>query len=150
MTGEPNPTESADLPTFNPFEPGFAEDPVPASTASSCATQPGAAEPARPVDALPLRRLRPVPARPVAERGGPQRRAASNPRAELREQILGDRPQRGTRSILNIDPPDHTRIRGIVQKVFTPRAIEQLAPRVQALVDDALDAVVARGDGAAR
>ena len=70
-----------------------------------------------------------------------------NPRAELREKVFGDRAQRGTRSILNIDPPDHTRIRGIVQKVFTPRAIEQLTPRVQELVDDALDAAVARGDG---
>jgi cytochrome P450 len=70
----------------------------------------------------------------------------ANPRAELREQVLGDRAERGTRSMLNIDPPDHTRIRGIVQKVFTPRAIEQLAPRVQELVDASLDAVVARGD----
>jgi cytochrome P450 len=69
-----------------------------------------------------------------------------NPRAELRERVFGDRAQRGTRSILNIDPPDHTRIRGIVQKVFTPRAIEQLTPRVQELVDRALDGVVTRGD----
>ena len=34
-----------------------------------------------------------------------------------------------------------------MQQVFTPRMVEQLAPRVQAMVDDALDAVVARGDG---
>jgi cytochrome P450 len=31
--------------------------------------------------------------------------------------------------------------------VFTPRMVEQLTPRVQAMVDDALDAVVARGSG---
>ena len=49
-----------------------------------------------------------------------------NPRAELREQVLGDRPQRGTHSILNLDPPDHTRLRGLVQQVFTPRTVEQL------------------------
>ena len=61
----------------------------------------------------------------------------------MREQILGDRPQRGTRQILNLDPPDHTRLRRLVQKVFTPRMVEQLAPRVQAMVDDTLDAVVA-------
>jgi cytochrome P450 len=41
--------------------------------------------------------------------------------------------------MLNIDPPAHTRIRGIVQKVFTPRAIEQLADRVQVLVDAAVE-----------
>ncbi len=69
----------------------------------------------------------------------------TNPRAELREQILGDRPQRGTHQILNLDPPDHTRLRKLVQQVFTPRMVEQLAPRVQAMVDDALDTVVARG-----
>ena len=68
-----------------------------------------------------------------------------NPRAELREEVLGDRADRGTRSMLNVDPPDHTRIRRIVQQVFTPRAIERLTPRVQALVDRALDDVVARG-----
>ena len=38
----------------------------------------------------------------------------------MREQILGDRPQRGTRQILNLDPPDHTRLRRLVQQVFTP------------------------------
>jgi cytochrome P450 len=69
-----------------------------------------------------------------------------NPRADLREEVLGDRAARGTQSMLNVDPPDHTRIRGIVQKVFTPRAIEQLAPRVQELVDGALDTAAARGD----
>jgi cytochrome P450 len=69
-----------------------------------------------------------------------------NPRARLRESVYGDRAARGTRSMLNIDPPDHTRIRGIVQKVFTPRAIDQLTPRVQELVDAAFDDVVARGN----
>lgn len=42
------------------------------------------------------------------------------------------------RSILNIDPPDHTRLRKLVARVFTPRAIEGLRPEVQRLVDDAL------------
>ena len=68
-----------------------------------------------------------------------------NPSAEIRQQILGDRPQRGTRGILNLDPPDHTRLRKLVQQVFTPRTVERLAPRVQAMVDEMLDAAVARG-----
>ena len=50
------------------------------------------------------------------------------------------------RSILNIDPPDHTRLRKLVARVFTPRAIEQLRPEVQRLVDEAIDAI-GPGDG---
>ncbi|WP_436792924.1 cytochrome P450 [Actinospongicola halichondriae] len=42
------------------------------------------------------------------------------------------------RSILNIDPPDHTRLRKLVARVFTPRAIERLRPEVQRLVDEAM------------
>ena len=40
---------------------------------------------------------------------------------------------------LNRDPPDHHRLRRLVSKVFTPRMVEELRPRVQALVDEALD-----------
>ena len=49
--------------------------------------------------------------------------------------------------MLNLDPPDHHRLRRLVSKVFTPKMIEGLRPRVQALVDEHLDAVVARGTG---
>src|SRR3954463_16267925 len=38
------------------------------------------------------------------------------------------------------DPPDHTRLRGLVQKAFTPRRIEPFRPRVQAIVDELLAA----------
>ena len=43
-----------------------------------------------------------------------------------------------SKSILNLDPPDHTRLRRLVSKSFTPSAIEKLRPRIQQLVDDAL------------
>ena len=49
--------------------------------------------------------------------------------------------------MLNLDPPDHHRLRRLVSKVFTPRMIEELRPRVQQLVDEHLDAVAARGTG---
>ncbi|MBK8332693.1 MAG: cytochrome P450 [Acidimicrobiaceae bacterium] len=49
------------------------------------------------------------------------------------------------KSILNLDPPDHTRLRRLVSLAFTPTAIERLRPRVQQLVDDALDRAAERG-----
>ncbi len=42
-------------------------------------------------------------------------------------------------SLLMIDPPDHTRLRKLVQPNFTARAMEALRPRVQRLVDELLD-----------
>ena len=51
----------------------------------------------------------------------------------------------GAKSILNLDPPDHTRLRRLVSLAFTPSAIERLRPRVQQLVDDVLDRAQERG-----
>jgi cytochrome P450 len=52
----------------------------------------------------------------------------------------------GTHSMLNLDPPDHHRLRRLVSKVFTPRMIEELRPRVQDLVDHHLDDAAAGGE----
>jgi cytochrome P450 len=43
------------------------------------------------------------------------------------------------------DPPDHTRLRGLVQKAFTPRVVEELRPRIQAICDQLLDEALQRG-----
>lgn len=51
-----------------------------------------------------------------------------------------------SRHMLNMDPPDHTRLRTLVNKAFTARMVEQLAPRVQAIADALLDPIVARGE----
>jgi cytochrome P450 len=60
------------------------------------------------------------------------------------EQAPGD-VERGSHAILNIDPPDHTRLRRLVSKAFTPKMVQELRPRIRELVDDALDAMAARG-----
>lgn len=50
-----------------------------------------------------------------------------------------------TQSLLTSDPPDHTRIRRLVSKAFTPRIVEGLRPRIQKIVDELLDAAQKRG-----
>ncbi|MDP9364715.1 MAG: cytochrome P450 [Chloroflexota bacterium] len=47
--------------------------------------------------------------------------------------------------LLGSDPPDHTRLRGLINRAFTPRVVEALRPRVQQIVDGLLDAVRDRG-----
>ena len=53
--------------------------------------------------------------------------------------------QPGIPLLLFLDPPAHTRLRSLVAKAFTPRVVEGLRPRIQALVDELLDPVVERG-----
>src|SRR6266700_3188934 len=48
-------------------------------------------------------------------------------------------------NMLTVDPPDHSRLRGLVSKAFTPRMIEQLRPRIQQITDELLDAVQKQG-----
>ncbi len=48
-------------------------------------------------------------------------------------------------SMLERDPPDHTRLRSLVNKAFTSRVVEVLRPRVQHIVDGLLDGVEGRG-----
>ena len=50
------------------------------------------------------------------------------------------------RNMLDLDPPDHTRLRSLVHKAFTPSLIEQMRSRTQAIADDLLDRVVSPGE----
>jgi cytochrome P450 PksS len=58
----------------------------------------------------------------------------------------GETMQLLTQNMLGVDPPDHTRLRGLVSKAFTPRMIERMRPRIQQIADELLDAVQARGE----
>ena len=51
-----------------------------------------------------------------------------------------------SRNMLDTDPPDHERLRSLVSKAFTPRLIEKIRPRVQAIADALLDAVQDKGE----
>jgi cytochrome P450 len=48
-------------------------------------------------------------------------------------------------SLLAIEPPDHTRLRRLVTKVFTPRAVEAMRPQVEALADELITPCAGRG-----
>ena len=49
------------------------------------------------------------------------------------------------RSLLNTDPPDHTRVRKLVNKAFTPRRIAALRGHIEAVVDELLAPVIRDG-----
>ena len=50
-----------------------------------------------------------------------------------------------TTGMPNTDPPEHTRVRGLVNKAFTARVVEGMRPRVQEIVDSLLDQAECEG-----
>jgi len=127
---------------FNPFDPGFAADPY---------VHYDALREAAPVWETPfgpwlltryddvLRVLR-DPTLSVEARNA----TMELPMQSEMEERAGDR-SRGSRAMLNLDPPDHDRLRRLVAKTFTPKTVESLEPLCRRLVDDALDAADAAG-----
>jgi cytochrome P450 len=127
---------------FNPFEPGFFDDPY---------RQYAALREHDPVHRSPLEVwvlfryddivgvLRDSSLSVQIDNAAPTARTRM-----FAEQAPGE-VERGSHAILNIDPPDHTRLRRLVSKAFTPKMVHELRPRIQELVDDALDAIAARG-----
>lgn len=74
------------------------------------------------------------------------RRTARNRLAEMaKEQQEKFGPFNRAQTMLTSDPPEHTRLRRLVSKAFTPRAVENLRPRIQQIVDQLLDEAAMRG-----
>lgn len=76
------------------------------------------------------------------------REALADPRLSLDKHNAGPGGYRGMAlpptldaNLLNMDPPDHTRIRHLVARAFTPRQIEQLREPIQRTADQLLDAI---------
>ena len=63
-------------------------------------------------------------------------------RSELAENLGPSPAERGLENVmLFMDPPDHTRLRKLVNKAFTPRHVEAMRPRIEAIVSEILDRV---------
>jgi len=123
-------------PLFDPFAPGFTDDPYPQYAA--------------------LRAAAPVYQHPLGFwlltcyddvcwllRAGlsvEDRNIAASPLVELREQMFGEEAARpGGVSMLDRDPPDHTRLRRLVSRAFTPPRVAALEPAIRAIADHLLD-----------
>ncbi|MBX3283765.1 MAG: cytochrome P450 [Actinobacteria bacterium] len=128
---------------LNPFEPGFYDDPY-RQYAEIQATRPIHKSDLGPwlvtrwddVHAVLRKPGTSVEERNIAHEG-PSRR-------EQLADLVEGREARRSRAILNIDPPDHTRIRRLVSKAFTPRAVEQIRARTGEMVEEILDDLATR------
>jgi cytochrome P450 len=71
-----------------------------------------------------------------------------DPRAssERHRSLLAPPALRPAPSFLSMDPPDHTRLRRLVSKAFTPRVVATLEPRIRSLARDLLRPALADGD----
>jgi cytochrome P450 len=128
-------TAAPPAPLFDPFAPGFTDDPYP---------QYAALRDAAPVYEHPLgfwllTRYDDVSWLLRAGLSVEDRNVADGPLRQLREQMRGDEMVTDGLSMLDRDAPDHTRLRRLVSKAFTPRAIQALRPRITELVDAMLD-----------
>ena len=129
-------------PLFDPFAPGFTDDPYP----QYAALRAQAPVYQHPIGFWLLTRYDDVSWLLRAALSVEDRNVSDGPFLELREQLRGDEiPRSGGVSMLDRDPPDHTRLRRLVSKAFTPRAVQALRPRITELVDGMLDAAEREG-----
>src|ERR1700757_4115836 len=118
-------------PVFDPFAAGFTDNPYP----QYAALRAGAPAGRHPLGFFLLTRHDDVSGLLRAGMSVEDGNITDRQLLELREQVHGEEHLRGGRiPMLDPDPPDHTRLRRLVSKAFTPRAVEALRPRITALV----------------
>ncbi|MBM3663389.1 MAG: cytochrome P450 [Actinobacteria bacterium] len=68
---------------------------------------------------------------------------------DMSETISGRqrRVDQDTSTMLMLNPPDHTRIRGLVSRAFTPKRVEALRPEIDALLQPVVDRIAEQGGG---
>jgi cytochrome P450 len=128
---------------FNPFDPGFRVDPYPVYRRLR------AEDPVHetPFGMVVLSRYRDC----VAILRDPRSSSDASNSTMYQAFMAGRDPEEvfgamaGMRPFLFMDPPDHTRLRGLVQKAFTPKTVENLRPRIQELVDDLMAPALEQG-----
>jgi cytochrome P450 len=129
-------------PSYNPFEAGFAENPYD----QYARLREGERLLRTPFGNLVVHRyddcfsLLRQPGTSVDDRN-----ANVTLRTQIPEDLLDGREQGGRHAILNLDPPDHTRIRRLLSSAFTIRRVEQRRPWIRQLVNELLDEVEALG-----
>ena len=134
-------TGSADVPSWNPFDADFMVDPYPTYAHL------------RDEDPLHRNALGIL----IASRYDDVHQVLRDPHTSVRRfessvdlpehmQVLRNRGEERVPSILGLDPPDHTRLRKLVQRAFTPRSVAQMRDRTTAIVNDLLDDLAGRDD----
>ncbi|MFI9185077.1 cytochrome P450 [Streptomyces goshikiensis] len=105
-------------------------------------------------EAAPVRRIEGTDGRPawLVTRYDDVRAALADPRLSLDKRNAAEGGYRGLTlppaldaNLLNMDPPDHTRIRGFVTRAFTARRVEQLRAPMRESADRLLDALGPHG-----
>ncbi len=128
---------------FNPFDPGFRADPYP--TYRRLLVE----DPVHktPFGMLVVSRYRDCVAILRDHRSGSDASKSNMYQAFMAgrdpEEVFG--ALAGMRPFLFMDPPDHTRLRSLVQKAFTPRTVENLRARIEQWVDELLGPALQRG-----
>ena len=129
-------------PSWDPFAPGYTDDPYP----QLARLREAAAVDAHPLGLYVVWRYDDVDALLRSDLSVDARWLS--PDSPMRS-LVPDVPDSGARagmSMLDRDPPDHTRLRRLVSRAFTPRSVLALEPRIRVLVEGCLDALQAASD----
>ncbi len=79
------------------------------------------------------------------ERFVKDKRSALTPEQSARQPWVPDLFKPLARNMLDVDPPDHTRLRQLVHRAFTPQLVERLRERVRSLTEELIVAAERRG-----